>query len=147
MVAKLLIRKQVDDEPQPQGSQEANEIRLQNSGRGRKRSLTIQRRPSGQSLIQTSEQYTDRLSLWSIYNGDYDFFFFFFLGPCLRHMEVPRLGANQSCSCQPTPQLTATKDPIHIRDLHCSLQQHQILNPLSEARDRICNLTDTMSGS
>ena len=30
--------------------------------------------------------------------------FFFFLGLYLQHMEVPRLGLNQSCSCQPTPQ-------------------------------------------
>ena len=31
-------------------------------------------------------------------------FLFFFLEPNLQHMEVPRLGSNQSCSCQPTPQ-------------------------------------------
>ena len=30
--------------------------------------------------------------------------FFFFLGPPLWHMEVPRQGSNQSCSCQPMPQ-------------------------------------------
>ena len=29
---------------------------------------------------------------------------FCFLGPPLWHMEVPRLGLNQRCSCQPTPQ-------------------------------------------
>ena len=29
---------------------------------------------------------------------------FFSLGPHLQHMEVPRLGSNQSCSCQPTPE-------------------------------------------
>ena len=28
-----------------------------------------------------------------------------FLGPHLQHMEVPRRGINQSCSCRPTPQL------------------------------------------
>ena len=27
-----------------------------------------------------------------------------FLGPHLRHMKVPRLGSNWSCSCQPMPQ-------------------------------------------
>ena len=32
------------------------------------------------------------------------FFFFFFLGPYLWHIEVPGLGVNQSCSCWPTPQ-------------------------------------------
>ena len=31
-------------------------------------------------------------------------FFLAFLGLHSRHMEVPRLEPNQSCSCQPTPQ-------------------------------------------
>jgi len=43
-------------------------------------------------------------------------------------MEVPRLGLNQSCSCRRTPQS----------------QQHQILNPLSKARDFTHILTDTV---
>ena len=33
-----------------------------------------------------------------------------------------------------------TADPSRICDLHHSSQQRQILNPLSEARDRTCNL-------
>ena len=41
---------------------------------------------------------------------------------------------------RPTPQLTAILDLSCIRDLHHSSQQHQILNPLIEARDRTCNL-------
>ena len=32
------------------------------------------------------------------------FSFLFFLGPHLRHMEVPKLGLNWGCSCQPRPQ-------------------------------------------
>ena len=32
------------------------------------------------------------------------FFLFFFLGPHPQHLEVPRLGVNQSYSCWPTPQ-------------------------------------------
>uniref|UniRef100_A0A4X1T5W0 Uncharacterized protein n=1 Tax=Sus scrofa TaxID=9823 RepID=A0A4X1T5W0_PIG len=31
-------------------------------------------------------------------------------------------------------------DPSRVCDLHHSSPQHQILNPLSEARDRTCNL-------
>ena len=58
-------------------------------------------------------------------------FFFFppiFLGLCLRHMEVPRLGGlNRSCSCWPMPQPW----------------QRQIFNPLSEARDQTRVLMDT----
>ena len=38
---------------------------------------------------------------------------------------------------------TATWDPSCIFDLRCSSQQRQILNPLSEARDRTCILMDT----
>ena len=34
-------------------------------------------------------------------------------------------------------------DPSHICDLHHSSQQGQILNPLSEAKDRTCILMDT----
>ena len=32
------------------------------------------------------------------------FFFFVFLWPHPWHMEVPRLGSNWSCGCQPTPE-------------------------------------------
>ena len=38
---------------------------------------------------------------------------------------------------------TATPDPSCICDLQCSLWQHRILNPLSEARDQTCTLMDT----
>ena len=41
----------------------------------------------------------------------------------------------------------ATMDLSHICDLGCSLQQCWIPNPLSDARDRTCILTNTMSGS
>ena len=51
-------------------------------------------------------------------------FVFVFLELLPWQMEVPRLGSNRSCSCQPTPQS----------------QQCRILNPLSEARDRTRNL-------
>ena len=37
---------------------------------------------------------------------------------------------------------TATSDPSHICDIHCSLWQPQTLNPMSEARDRMRILTD-----
>ena len=41
-----------------------------------------------------------------------------------------------SCSCWPTPQLQQLGNLSHISDLCRSLQQHQILYPLSKARDR-----------
>ena len=55
------------------------------------------------------------------------FLFFFFLGSHWRHMDVPRLGLNQSYSCWLTLQP----------------QQRWILDTLSEARDQTCILTDT----
>ena len=42
---------------------------------------------------------------------------------------------------------TATPDLSRICDLHCSLQQHRVLNPLSKARDQSLILLNTMSGS
>ena len=64
---------------------------------------------------------------------------FIFLGPHSRHMEVPRLGV------EPDPQLlaTATTDPSNVCNLHHSLWQCWILNPLSQAKDPTCVLMDT----
>jgi len=39
---------------------------------------------------------------------------------------------------------TATPDPSPVCNLRHSLQQHPILNPLSEARDPTCILTDNI---
>ena len=63
-----------------------------------------------------------------------------FLGPHLRHMEVPRLGVKSEL--QLSACATATRDPSRVCDLHHSSQQHQILNPLSEARDQTHVLMD-----
>ena len=42
---------------------------------------------------------------------------------------------------------TATVDPSHACSLSCSMQKCWILNPLREAGDQTCVLTDTMSRS
>ena len=59
-------------------------------------------------------------------------------------MEVTRLGVEselQLLGCATvTPYLT------HVFDLHHSFQQHQILNPLSEAKDQTHIFMDTMPG-
>ena len=71
--------------------------------------------------------------------------FLFYLGLHLWHMDIRRLGVELELH-QPTPTTaiaTATRDLSHICDLHHSSQQHLILNPLSEARDRTCSLVDT----
>ena len=64
------------------------------------------------------------------------FLFCFVLTVHLQHMEVPRLEVE--LGPQPPAHATATAmpDPSHICDLHCSLWRHQILNPLSKARDQ-----------
>ena len=64
----------------------------------------------------------------------FGFFFSFFLGPHLGHREVPRLGVKLGLQLQ--AYATARPDSKHICDLHGSLQQCQILNPLCEARDK-----------
>ena len=75
--------------------------------------------------------------------------FFFFFGPHLQHVGVPGLEIKSNLWRQLQAYATArtTPDPSHIWDLWHGLQQYQIFNPLSKARDRIRILTDTMSGS
>ena len=57
-------------------------------------------------------------------------------------MEVPRLGVDLELQLPPYATATATPDPSHICDLHHSLQQLSILNPLSKDRDRTRILMD-----
>ena len=63
---------------------------------------------------------------------------FFFLGPHPQHREVPRLGVKLELWL--LTHTKATQDLSHVCDLRHSSQQCRILNPLSEARDRTCNL-------
>ena len=57
-------------------------------------------------------------------------------------MEVSRLGVKLKLYLLAYTIATATQDPSHDCNLHHNSQQHQILNPLSEARDRTCILMD-----
>ena len=75
-----------------------------------------------------------------------------FLGPCLWHMEVPRLGVKWELQLLAYPIAIATPELSHICSLQHSSWQWQILNPLSEARDwthipmdtsRICDCSAT----
>ena len=66
---------------------------------------------------------------------DYIFFFFFvFLGPHPRHMEIPRLGVTLELQLPAYTTATSTPDLRHVCDLHHSSRQRWILNPLSKAR-------------
>ena len=58
-------------------------------------------------------------------------------------MEVSRLGVESELQLLAYTTATAMPDLSHIFDLHYSSWQHQILNPLSEARDQTLILMDT----
>ena len=62
-------------------------------------------------------------------------------------MEVPGLGHKSDLQLQAYATAIVTVDLSHVCNLHHSSQQHWILNPLSEARDRTSIVTDTMLGS
>ena len=51
-------------------------------------------------------------------------------------MEFPRLGVKLELQLPAYATATATPDVSHVCNLHHSIRHHQILNPLSEARDR-----------
>ena len=70
----------------------------------------------------------------------YLFICFCFLGPQLQHMEVSRLGVQLKRQLPAYAIATAILDPSHVFDLYHSSWQHQILNPLMEARDWTCSL-------
>ena len=72
---------------------------------------------------------------------------FFFNSHTCSICKFPALGVKSEL--QLPAYTTATTVPYlsHICDLHHSLQQCQILNPLSEARDRTCFFVDVLLGS
>ena len=63
------------------------------------------------------------------------YLFIFLLRPYLWHMEVSRLGVKSELQLPTYTTATATPDVSRICNLCYSSQQHQILNPLSKARD------------
>ena len=63
-------------------------------------------------------------------------FFFFPLGPHPQHRQVPRLGDQYELQLLAYTIAKAMENPSGVCNLYHSSQQHQILNPLSEARDR-----------
>ena len=105
--------------------------------RGLKRNVPT---PWSQTLMVTPAFSLDCTLLFTY------FFILFFLGLHLQHMEVPRLGVKSELKLQAYTTVTAMQDMSHECD-NGSLQQCQILNPLKEARDRTCILTDTVLGS
>ena len=74
-------------------------------------------------------------------------FFIFFLGPHPCLMEIPQLGVESELQLLAYTTATAMPDPSHICDLHWSLWQCEILNPLSKVSNQTHSLLDTVSGS
>ena len=95
-------------------------------------------------IYKTVKTLDGRDSLNQDHSG---FFFFFFL------MAIPTTyGSSQArgqigAAAVSLHHSHSTPDPSHIYDLCHSSQQHQILNPLREARDRTRILTDVALGS
>ena len=58
-------------------------------------------------------------------------------------MEVPRLGVELELQLPGYTTATAMRDWSQVCDLHHTLQQSWILNPLSEFRDQTRMLLDT----
>ena len=65
-----------------------------------------------------------------------EIYFFSSLWPHLWHKEIARLGVEWELQLPAYTTATTIPDPRLICKLHHSSWQHQILNPLSEARDR-----------
>ena len=66
-----------------------------------------------------------------------------FIGLHLEHVGVLRLGVKLELQLSAYTTVTATADPSHVFNLHHSSWQHQILNPLTKARDRTGILVDS----
>ena len=66
-----------------------------------------------------------------------------FLRVQVQHMKISRLEAESELQLPACTIATATQDLSCICDLHHSSWQCWILHPLSEARDRTCNLMVT----
>ena len=75
-------------------------------------------------------------SIISCYGLSIFIFIFRFLGPHLRHMEVPRLGVRSELQLPAHTTAKATPDLSRICDLCHSLWQRRILNLLSKTRDQ-----------
>ena len=89
----------------------------------------IRLKPRVLALLMESVSF--RIFLLSLFSSS----FLFFLGPHLQHMEVSRLGVEWELQLLAYTIATATQNSSHICNLHHSSGQHQILNPLSKARD------------
>ena len=92
-------------------------------------------------------KYTSTNHSFLFFLNYYFFIFFSFLGLHPQHMEVSRLQVESDLQLPAYTTAMAIPDPRHICNLHCSWPPCRILNPLSEAREGTCILTDAVLGS
>ena len=83
------------------------------------------------------------LSMFSTWHVFVCLFLFCLLGPNTWHVEVPRLRVETELQLPAYTTATATRDPSCLCGLYHSSWQHQIPNPLGEARDWTHILVDT----
>ena len=75
------------------------------------------------------------VSVSKLASSHFAFYFILFFKASLWQTEVLRLGAELELPLPVYTTATGTPDLSHIRDLHYSLWQPQMRNPLNEARD------------
>ena len=81
--------------------------------------------------------------IWTVTMIIFSFFFFFwFLGPYLWYMEVPKLRVELELKLPAYITATTIWNLSHVCVLHPSSWQHQMLDPMSEARDQTRILRD-----
>ena len=97
------------------------------------------------NLFWVSNKSTFSLSqIFRFLNSFLIFFFLFTAAPAAYGSS--QAGSPTGAAAEASATATAILDPSHICNLHHSLQQCQILNPLSKARDQTHILTETMLG-
>ena len=91
-------------------------------------------------LLGTATNLSDSICKvgWQVF-----FFFFLLFRLHLWHVAVPRLGVDLERQLSACTTATVTWDLSHVCHLHHSSRQHQILNPLRDARDKTHNLMVT----
>lgn len=131
--------------PQPHKKSLAQLVQKLLWGTTRKTLLISNCQPDSPSGVSTRGLW--RMHSWYLKEAETSFlcYFFFscFLGPHLQHMEVTRLGVKSELQLLTCAIVIATRVPSLVWDLYHHSQQCQILNPLSEARDRAQVLMDT----
>ena len=97
---------------------------------------------SGATVDRESKGATGTVSVGSSSSGVY-FLLLLILGPHLWHMGSPRLRVKFKLQLLAYTRAIAMPDLSHMCNLHISLRQCRVLNPLRDARDQTRILMDT----